>query len=464
MLLFLSPTRENAVQKKLKSSFFNSLFILSTILLFSINAEAVPSFARQTGLSCSTCHTQSFGPNLTPTGRDFKLNGYTMSSSGSDFNSKLPPISAMVVGSFTHLDNKLSEPAAPGYNTNNNASFDEASLFYAGKVYSKLGAFVQLTYNGIEDILELDNTDIRLADRTRLGNKDLVYGVSFNNSPTVQDLWNTTPVWGFPYTESPLTNTPGASTLIEGGLAQNAGGATAYMMWNNLLYLEAGAYAQFSTQFQRNVGIAESATANKIDGGAPYWRVALQHQMGGHYFALGTFGLRANIVPGRDHTFGNDEYSDLGVDANYQFLGSQKHIFEYKASYIREDQTLAASNQFGSSQNVNNRLFSLHTNGSYTYDQTYTINLGYFRTTGSYDPLLYSGNTARKPNSEGFIAELDYVPFGKSDSTWAPWLNLRFALQYTAYTKFDGSEYNYDGSSRNASSNNTLFLNGWLIF
>jgi hypothetical protein len=396
-------------------------------------------------------------------GRDFKLNGYTMST-GSDFNSKLPPISAMVVGSFTHLDNKLSEPAAPGYNANDNASFDEASLFYAGKVYSKLGAFVQLTYNGIEDILELDNTDIRLADRTRLGNKDLVYGVSFNNSPTVQDLWNTTPVWSYPYASSALAPTPGASTLIEGGLAQNAGGATAYMMWNNLLYLEAGAYAQFSTQFQRNVGIAESATANKIDGGAPYWRVALQHQTGGHYFALGTFGLRANIVPGRDHTFGNDEYSDLGVDANYQFLGSQKHIFEYKASYIREDQTLAASNQFGSSQNVNNRLFSLHTNGSYTYDQTYTVNLGYFRTTGSYDPLLYSANTASKPNSEGFIAELDYVPFGKSGSTWAPWLNLRFALQYTAYTKFDGSEYNYDGSSRNASSNNTLFLNGWLIF
>ena len=438
------------------------LMLSATSVLIPHDALAVPSFARQTGIPCSGCHTQSFGPNLTPMGRDFKLSGYTMST-GSDFNSKLPPISAMVVGSFTHLDNKLPE-APSGYNKNNNASFDEASLFYAGKVYSKLGAFIQLTYNGIEHILELDNTDIRLADRAELGGKDFVYGVSFNNSPTTQDLWNTTPVWSYPYTSSTLTNTPGAATLIEGGLAQNSGGATAYMMWNNLLYLEAGAYSSFSTQFQRNVGIAQAASADKIDGGAPYWRLALQHQFDGHYFSLGTFGLRANIVPGRDHTFGMNEYSDLGADANYQFLGSGKHIFEYKASYIREDQKLGAGYQFGNATNVNNRLFSLHSNASYTYDQTYSVNLGYFRTSGSYDPLLYAGNRANQPNSEGFIAELDYVPFGKSDSTLAPWLNLRFALQYTGYTKFDGARYNYDGSSRNASSNNTLFLNGWLIF
>ena len=40
------------------------------------NARAVPSFARQTGLPCSSCHTNP--PELTPLGRTFKLNGYTM--------------------------------------------------------------------------------------------------------------------------------------------------------------------------------------------------------------------------------------------------------------------------------------------------------------------------------------------------------------------------------------------------
>lgn len=458
----LSPVQKS-ILPGFRFSFFCSLLILSAASFFSTNAEAVPSFSRQTGMSCSACHTQSFGPNLTPKGRNFKLDGY-VTNNGAGFNSKLPPISGMVMGSFTHLDNKLPEPPAPGYNTNNNTSFDAASLFYAGKIFSKLGAFIQLTYDGIEDRLALDNTDIRIADNAELGDHQFTYGVSFNNSPTSQDLWNTTPVWSFPYASSPLTNTPAAATLLEGALAQNSGGATAYLMWNDLVYLEAGAYGSFSPQFQRGMGIPESSTSDKISGGAPYWRIALQHQLGAHYFELGTFGLRANIIPGRDNTFGTNLYSDIGVDANYQFLGSGKHIFEYKASYIREDQKLGASQQFGNSDNINNRLFSLRTNASYTFDQTYSVTLGYFRTTGSYDQLLYADNTINKPNSEGFTAELDYVPFGKTNSFLNPWLNLRFALQYVGYTKFDGAEYNYDGSGRNASSNNTLLLNGWLIF
>ena len=40
-------------------------------------AHALASFARQTGLSCSACHLTF--PELTPTGRDFKLNGFTTS-------------------------------------------------------------------------------------------------------------------------------------------------------------------------------------------------------------------------------------------------------------------------------------------------------------------------------------------------------------------------------------------------
>src|ERR1051326_959136 len=38
----------------------------------------VPSFARQTGLACSACHYQFL--QLTPFGRKFKLNGYTLTN------------------------------------------------------------------------------------------------------------------------------------------------------------------------------------------------------------------------------------------------------------------------------------------------------------------------------------------------------------------------------------------------
>ena len=54
-------------------------FILVAILIMLSSAEvkALPSFARQTGMPCSACHVQAFGPGLTPTGRNFKLYGYT---------------------------------------------------------------------------------------------------------------------------------------------------------------------------------------------------------------------------------------------------------------------------------------------------------------------------------------------------------------------------------------------------
>src|SRR6266446_8331410 len=40
--------------------------------------------------------------------------------------------------------------------------------------------------------------------------------------------------------------------------------------------------------------------------------------------------------------------------------------------------------------------------------------------------------------------------------------NARVGLQYTVYTKYDGATTNYDGTGRNASDNNTLYLFLWL--
>src|ERR1022692_2816047 len=54
---------------------------------FAPPAEALPSFARQTGQPCGTCHTDF--PGLTPYGRLFKLGGYT--AGGGQFRSTLFP-------------------------------------------------------------------------------------------------------------------------------------------------------------------------------------------------------------------------------------------------------------------------------------------------------------------------------------------------------------------------------------
>ena len=81
---------------------------------FAPPAEALPSFARQTGQPCGSCHTDFAG--LTPYGRRFKIGGYTYgggpyraalfpSSDDSDDSKEkkwVPPISMMAIVGFTN--------------------------------------------------------------------------------------------------------------------------------------------------------------------------------------------------------------------------------------------------------------------------------------------------------------------------------------------------------------------------
>jgi hypothetical protein len=55
----------------------SAVLVLAGFLLigFAAPAKALPSYARQTGQPCGTCHTDFAG--LTPYGRRFKIEGYT---------------------------------------------------------------------------------------------------------------------------------------------------------------------------------------------------------------------------------------------------------------------------------------------------------------------------------------------------------------------------------------------------
>src|SRR3990172_2705036 len=56
---------------------FVFFFIVVASLALPKSAQAIPAFARQTGMACSTCHFQHF-PALNAFGRYFKAGGYTM--------------------------------------------------------------------------------------------------------------------------------------------------------------------------------------------------------------------------------------------------------------------------------------------------------------------------------------------------------------------------------------------------
>jgi hypothetical protein len=485
---------------------------------FAPQAQALPSFARQTGQPCGTCHTDF--PALTPFGRRFKLLGYTTggglyrttpfsnsavsdaanaelrsyakslggtsdnsgsaNASGASAGEKgwVPPVSMMAIVGYTHTQADLPAPTDP-YKPNDNTVLSPFSAFWGGAITDHIGAFAQVTYNappagGFADPFghtwTWDNTDVRFASTANIGALDLIYGITANNSPSVQDLWNTTPAWAFPYAASTLAGTPDTKPLIEGAFAAHVGGVGVYTMINDLLYLEATGYKTLDFKAQDKLGVDPFGAPGQLDGVMPYWRAAVEPHWDNQSLMVGTFGMIFNVNPWIDPTFAlgttgtftqTDKYTDIGFDTQYQYQGSN-YWLTLRASYIHEFQRLDASfNGFSStpSSNPTDTVNSLNLQASFAYggDNRVVFTGQYFDISGTADLLRYgadlSGN-ALTPNSNGWIGEIAYIPFGVSKAPGWPWFNARIGLQYTYYNKFNGTTIG-------AQDNNTVFLHAW---
>src|SRR6266481_6201154 len=75
-----------------------------TVVFGAAAARAVPSFARQTGMPCSGCHSGGFYPELNAFGRFFKMHGYTMSAHADQPYEPYPPLSAAQMWSYTYTN------------------------------------------------------------------------------------------------------------------------------------------------------------------------------------------------------------------------------------------------------------------------------------------------------------------------------------------------------------------------
>lgn len=426
------------------------------LLVFSGPALALPSYARQTGEECVACHVGSIGPQLTPHGIKFKLEGYSQGKAPA----WVVPLSAQAIASFTHTSKDQPEDAAPHYSNNDNTALQEASLFIAGRLAEGLGTFTQITYSGIDRHTSWDQVDVRYAKTLEIGGKDTIFGVSLNNNPTVSDSFNTLMVWNFPYTGSDLAPGYNAAPILSDGISQQVLGLTAYTQWNDWIYLEGGAYQKLSRNFRDKVGV-EVPDQITIKGLSPYYRAAVSHSFDHQFASIGLFGLNTALVPDPSNPI-KDKYRDLGVDASYQYLGNRKNMFTVNGRYSHEKRDLNGTFAGAGSDSANGHVSEYNVNGSYYYANTYGLTIGSFGTRGNTDGTLYADGSAKgSPHTSGMIYQIDYSPFGKEDSWMAPWANLRLALQYTAYSTFNGASSNYDGSGRSASDNNTLFAFVW---
>jgi hypothetical protein len=421
----------------------------------------IPSFSRQTKLPCAACHYQF--PELTPFGRLFKLNGYTLtglvpiSSSDTTGNvtlalAPIPPASAMVVASVTRL------ARAKAGTQNNTAQFpQQASLFFGGQIAPKVGAFTQFTYTQASGSIGMDNIDLRFATHTTFASHDLLAGITLHNNPTVQDVWNTVPAWGYPFMSSAVAPSVVASTLIDGALATQVVGLGAYSLYDNMLYTELTAYRSAP---QGTADALDSTAVGTTNGVIPYWRVALQHQTTSTYLMLGTYGFSANLYP-QGVTGATNRFTDIAADAQIERLIGTTTVIG-RATLIDERRNLGAFVTASPALAVARRenLSTLRANVSVLPSVRYALTLGYVQTTGTADTLLFtpdefSGSRTGSPRTSGVTGEV----------TFNPWQNLRLSAQYLRYRRFNGSATAYDvAEGRRASDNNTLFLYTWVAF
>ncbi|MGA7415872.1 MAG: hypothetical protein WBW33_35700 [Bryobacteraceae bacterium] len=437
------------------------LFVLVCVLP---QAQALPSFARQTGQRCSACHVGSSWPQLTPWGRFFKLSGYTAGKNLFDKEG----VNFVPVGMFgqagvtwaAHPNDASGQNVIPG-----TKSVD--AYEFTGEVGTKLTNFLGLFYE-----YQVGNTfpgwkgtggpvDIRAVHFFHLGGNEILVGVDSNNNPTVQDVWNSTPDWGYPFYSSPSALGGPASPMIE-NLGAQCAGVGAYALINRQFYVEASFYT-VATNFFRWMSAGTNFAAGGqtyLKGENPYWRAYWTKARGPQSFMIGTFGMHANVYPDSSSPSGPaDTFTDYGFDTQYQYLATT-HKVTLRGSYIYEHQAWNAGYPLGNSATPFGNVKALNLNGSYAYGDNWVFSGGYVMTNGNNNSALYSASgpsgelLTTSPKTSGYTLEVARK-FTQ---------NIQLIAQYQGFGRFNGRRYNIDGMGRNARDNNTFWLSVFFAF
>jgi hypothetical protein len=366
-----------------------ALFIAFLATLNPPSVRAVPSFARQTGLPCSGCHTTP--PELNAAGRKFKLMGYVdkdkekkgITSDAKGRHAALDMLASLPLSVLFETSLTATNSPQPGTQNGNFEFPQDVSLFLAGAWTTHVGSLLQVTYDAQDDHFSIDNTDVRYANKRNVGGKELVYGLTLNNNPTVEDLWNDTPAWGFPWIASDSAPTPTATPIIDGALGQDVAGLGGYAMWDNHLYGDLTVYRS------DHIGISQpnsgSGSAYNIRGVAPYWRVAWEQSTPTTEFEVGTYGIHMESTPGAVVGL-KDGYTDWAADFQYDRTVRRKDVFSLRGTFIDENSNLIATYNALGAQQTKHHLDTILANAEYHFGNRYSATFGWFDTEGLSTP------------------------------------------------------------------------------
>ena len=451
-------------------------------------AQAVPSFARQTGQECIACHV-SF-PELTPYGRYFKLTGYTIgkpaiTSQGVNY----VPMAVMAQASVTNTRNNHTIDPDTGETTevtqrNNSLLFSGASLFLAGKVNDYLGGFIQWTLRQPRDdrrwyawvgIAAMDNIDIRVVGTIqRPGRGRARPDLRVHAAQQSDGAGRLEQHAGVRLSVHHVTagQHAGRRDPDRWRVSRNRSRDwAATVFWKKTLYGEVSFYRTADGAFsvlRAGQDIHTDGGVAALKGYNPYWRFAYSHDWGPNSIMVGTYGMIVDRYPSNfDTSTPTDRFRDIAIDAQYQYI-TDPHTFTAQATYIDERQSYNAS--FPNFRDTGARHRRRADAGKSNRQAAYVQGEGDIlpRSQVRRDARLFldDGQRRCRPLRRGSQRQCAQARQQRlhlrarlpADPVRAPDVAVH------GYTKFNGASTNYDGNGRNARDNNTLFFNVWVAF
>jgi hypothetical protein len=410
------------------------LAALTVLGLASTVAQAVPSFARQTGSECVACHIGGVGAQLTAYGIRFKLSGYT-DSDGKD--GKVPLSARFQINAYN--------PNAGDAITR----LDQAAILLAGRLTQNVGAMASVERN-------LDNstgaittglakTDLKFATETKLGNRDAIIGASLNNGPGAQDPLGTLPASGYLVVsyESRAFGQQWAHSMLSGRLANRSVGLTTFAFLDNSWYGEIGHYGAMSAKTaDKLLGQDPVNDPGRMHGFSPYARMFYMKDWKTQFVTAGLVGMQSRIdsAPGGPA----DRLRDVGVDLSYGFVGTREHIFKTRAVWLREKRAYGFAPPGALSDAT---LYETTFTANYLYRNLVGVMYARTSTRSDSDSPFYRFFPNGQPGARFNMIGLYATPFGKEDSWGAPWANLRVGIYRLNFKRFNGASADLFGNA-----------------
>ena len=288
----------------INSSNFNYFFILTVLILglLPLNSQAIPAFARQTNMACSSCH--SAWPALNAFGRQYKEHGYRLRhlqtpdkiiTQNLKWNETLP-VSVMLVA--RPYDKKKS-------GQKQNRALHEVELMVAGPMGEKMSGFFEVEAE--------DENKNNIGFDTGVSSAALTYNM--NEYANLQFNWGSL-TWFDPYNSysNHLRLTRGGNALIDHILdGADNGGKLNTPRQNTTLYGRPFKKLFYGISLSGDAGDSEGTSGDTVS-------IRLAYDVSS-YFSIGVLGINGTCVANGGNCLVDRKYKRTAYDIQSEFAG-----------------------------------------------------------------------------------------------------------------------------------------------